>query len=134
MPRFPTLLPTEVHEVFPKAFILLNIQGSTSAYAYSALAVSPKLRDLVNPRKKSKSRPPIATFIHVCLRNKDKKSKFPMRIRRSARKTVNSRIQRKRRYVSPCFLVCPLHSSISFLVSSFSPLFFSVFFIYECLC
>lgn len=75
MPRFPTLLPMEVHEVFPKAFILLNIQGSTSAYAYSALAVSPKLRDLVNPRKKSKGRPPIATFLHVCLRNKDKKSK-----------------------------------------------------------
>jgi len=28
MSYFLTLLPTEVHEVFPKAFILLNIQES----------------------------------------------------------------------------------------------------------
>lgn len=63
-------LPTEVREadqVFPEAFILLNIQESANQRVLS-IVVIPRLGDLKNHKSEKNESLPIATF--MCVYNK----------------------------------------------------------------
>jgi len=106
IPYFPTLdthtythtytLPTEVREadeVFPEAFIPLNIQESANRHVTS-IVVTPRLDDLKNRKsekqkeKKNERGLSIATFICLCnkIRIKNRLSSYASQIRENRRR------------------------------------------------